>query len=175
MEAGVELGVFATGGYLITEVSCKVGRGRVGASGIGGELDNGGPGKITYAGGSMKCIMLKEGLEIEEVRRVVTEITGNNLTVQKFTTRVVMEGERDADVRMFLKENDEHGYLYEGDSDRSKRAVVSEMGGCIGDHPQTRLRLDGKIIELSDDDEISIAFEDVSDDEAAAEGGEEGS
>ncbi|KAJ8421256.1 hypothetical protein Cgig2_027767 [Carnegiea gigantea] len=39
-------------------------------------------------------------------------------------------------------------------------AVVSEMGGCIGDHPQTRLRLDGKIIELSDDDEISIAFED---------------
>ncbi|KAJ8421255.1 hypothetical protein Cgig2_027766 [Carnegiea gigantea] len=140
MEAGVELGVFATGGYLITEGDwegggwiegygsrcCELvqmdGDGAV-MRGCGGELDNGGPGKITYAGGSMKCIMLKEGLEIEEVRRVVTEITGNNLTVQKFTTRVVMEGERDADVRMFLKENDEHGYLYEGDSDRSKRCA----------------------------------------------------
>ena len=51
---------------------------------------------------------------------------------------------------------------------------MHETGRCVGDHLQTRLRLGGKIIELSDDDEISVASEDVGNDEAAAEGGEEG-
>lgn len=55
------------------------------------------------------------------------------------------------------------------------RVVVSERGGCANDHPQTRLRVGREIIEMSDDDEISIASEDVEEDEAAAEGGEENS
>jgi len=34
-------------------------------------------------GGWTKCIVLKEGLGMDEVRRMVSEITGNDLTVQK--------------------------------------------------------------------------------------------
>ena len=56
-----------------------------------------------------------------------------------------------------------------------RMAVVSESGGCIDDHLQTRLRVGGEIIEMSDDDEISVALDDVEEDEAAAEGGEENS
>jgi len=41
---------------------------------------------------------------------------------------------------------------------------VSETDGCIDDHPQTRLTVGGEIIELFDDDEISIASGDVGDD-----------
>jgi len=33
----------------------------------GGELENGGDGKVTYMGGSRKCIGLKEGTWMEEV------------------------------------------------------------------------------------------------------------
>ncbi|KAJ8430122.1 hypothetical protein Cgig2_007095 [Carnegiea gigantea] len=110
--------------------------------------------------------------------------------------------------------NDEHGYLYMGESDglksrtekamrtcddgvvhrRSgsgrddmveegrkgvdvKRGVTCEYymmndigergvaatgsGGCIDDHPQTRLRVSGEIIEMSNDDEISVTSKDV--------------
>ncbi|KAJ8423694.1 hypothetical protein Cgig2_003378 [Carnegiea gigantea] len=179
---------------------------------MGGELDDGGAEKVTYAAGLTKCIMLKEGIGMEEVRRMVIEITGNDLSVKKFTTGgMVMEVEGDADVRMFVKENDEHEYFYVGDNDGPKRrthraaasregrirsydhgvscgrsgrdrddmveegrkgvglkkVVVSKMGGCIGDHPQTRLRVGREIIELSDDYEISVASEDVGDDEGA--------
>ncbi|KAJ8432062.1 hypothetical protein Cgig2_016341 [Carnegiea gigantea] len=108
----------------------------------------------------------------------------------------------DAHVRMFLKGNDEHGYLYvrnnDGPKRRAQKAIVSHEGrtwscdhgvvygrsgrdrndmieeGCKGADVK-RLRLGEKIIELSNDDEISVASEDVSDDEAAAEGGKEGS
>ncbi|KAJ8420745.1 hypothetical protein Cgig2_019813 [Carnegiea gigantea] len=57
--------------------------------------------------------------------------------------------------------NEEHMYFYMGESNRPKRqnrrALMTERGGCIGDHPRSRLRLGGEIIELSDDDEISVA------------------
>jgi len=39
-----------------------------------------------------------------------------------------------------------------------RRAAVNESGRCIDDHPQTRLRVGGEIVELSDDDEISVAI-----------------
>ncbi|KAJ8425524.1 hypothetical protein Cgig2_013251 [Carnegiea gigantea] len=156
---------------------------------------------------------------LEEVRRKVSEITGNDLTVQKlwynlkYDRGMVMELEGDGDVRMFLNGNDEHGYLYVGKSDGLKRrtqkamrscdhgvvcersgrdmddmvregrkgvgvkrwVTVSESGGCIDDHPQTRLKVGGEIIELSGDDEISVASEDVGNDKAVAEGGGKGS
>ena len=40
-------------------------------------------------------------------------------------------------------------------------AAVSRSGGCNDDHPQTRLRVGGEIIEMSGDDEISVAMENV--------------
>jgi len=54
-------------------------------------------------------------------------------------------------------------------------AAGSGSGGCSDGHPQTRLRLGGEIIKMSDDDEISVASEDVGEDEAAVQGGEESS
>lgn len=56
-----------------------------------------------------------------------------------------------------------------------KRVAVSKSGRCIDDHPQTRLRVGKEIIEMSNDDEISVVSEDVGEDEAATEGGEESS
>ncbi|KAJ8437291.1 hypothetical protein Cgig2_006395 [Carnegiea gigantea] len=83
--------------------------------------------KVTYVGGWIKCIVLKEGIGMEEVRRMVSEITGNDLTVQKlryslkYNQGMVMELEGNGDVRMFVKGNDKYGYLYMGHSDGPKR------------------------------------------------------
>ncbi|KAJ8428632.1 LOW QUALITY PROTEIN: hypothetical protein Cgig2_015750 [Carnegiea gigantea] len=190
---------------------------------MGGELEDGGDRRVTYEKGSRKCTMLEEGMGMEEVQRMVTEIIGNNLKiVVQFEVQLGDDNASrgDADVRIFLKGNDEHEYLYVGNSDGSKRraqkvitsregrtwncdhgtvcgrsgrdrddmvekarkgagvkkwASVHETDGCIGDHPQTRLRLGREIIELSDDNKISMASKDVGNDDVAAEGGEEGS
>ena len=64
---------------------------------------------------------------MEEVQRMVSELTGNDLIVQKlwyslkYDQRMVMAVEGDANVRMFLKGNDEHMYFYVGDTNGSKR------------------------------------------------------
>jgi len=90
------------------------------------ELDDGGDGKVICVGCWTKCIVLKDGLGLEEVRRMVSEITCNVYIVHKlwyslkYDRGMVMALEGDGDLRMFLKGNDEHGYLYV-DSDRSKR------------------------------------------------------
>ncbi|KAJ8435441.1 LOW QUALITY PROTEIN: hypothetical protein Cgig2_012562 [Carnegiea gigantea] len=183
-----------------------------------GELDDGGGRKVTYIGGWMKCIVLKEDMGLEEMRRKMSEITINDLTVQKlwyslkYDRGMIMDFEGNGDMRMFLKGNDEHGYLYIGKSDGPKRrtqngtrtcndgvvhrkssmkrddmveegckgvgvkrASVSESGRCIHNHPQIRLRVGWEIIEMSNDDKISVASKDMGDDEAATEGGEENS
>ncbi|KAJ8442637.1 hypothetical protein Cgig2_003681 [Carnegiea gigantea] len=174
---------------------------------MGGELDNGGGGKVTYVEGWTKCMVLKEDMELEEVRRKVSEITSNELTVQKlwcslkYNRRMVMELEVDGDVRMFLKGNDEHRYLYVGESDGPKRRTQKATQTCeLGvrgrsgrdrddmvqqgrNGPGVKrwityeywLRVGGEIIEMSDDDEILVVSEDVGEDEAAVQGGEESS
>jgi len=102
----------------------------------GGELDDGGAEKITYVRGWTKCIVLKEGMGMEEMRRMVSEITGNDLTVQKlwyslkYDRGMVIELEGDHDVRMFVKGNDEYGYLYVGDSDGLKRRAQKATRSC---------------------------------------------
>ncbi|KAJ8443291.1 hypothetical protein Cgig2_015769 [Carnegiea gigantea] len=173
----------------------------------------------------MKCMLLKEDMGLEEVRRKVSQIIGIELTVQKlwyslkYDWGMVMELEGDGDVRMFMKGNDEHGYLYVGESNGLKRRTVkatqtceegvvhvrsgrdrgdivqqvsngagmnrwvtSEYGAgvrgsgeCSDDHTQTKVRVGEEVIEMSDDDEISVASEDVGEDEAAVQGREEGS
>jgi len=55
------------------------------------------------------------------------------------------------------------------------RAGVRGSGECSDDHPQTRVRVGGEVIEMSDDDEISVASEDVGEDEAVVQGGKESS
>ncbi|KAJ8420746.1 hypothetical protein Cgig2_019814 [Carnegiea gigantea] len=100
-EAGLELGVFGDGGYVTTKVNRELGGGRVETSNtvllwetavgeiascscvVGGELEEGGYGKVTYMGGSRKCIVVKKGMGPEEGRRMVTEITGSDLSKHK--------------------------------------------------------------------------------------------
>ena len=43
-------------------------------------MEDGGDRKVTCAGVSRKCMVVKEGMGMEKVRRIVTEITGNDLT-----------------------------------------------------------------------------------------------
>jgi len=46
----------------------------------GRELEECGDRKVTYVGGSRKCIVVKEETGVEEVRRMVMEITCSNLS-----------------------------------------------------------------------------------------------
>ena len=84
--------------------------------------------------GSVSC--WKRGWEMEEVRRMVTEITGNDLSVQKlwyslkYDQGMLMELEGDGDVRMFMTGNDEHGYLYVGESNGLKRHTLKAKRTC---------------------------------------------
>ena len=43
----------------------------------GGKLDDGGAGKVAHVGGWTKYIMLKEGVGLEEMRRMVSETTSD--------------------------------------------------------------------------------------------------
>ena len=70
---------------------------------------------------------------------MVTEITGNDLTVQKlwyslkYDRGMVMEVEGDAEVRMFLKGNDKHRYLCVGDSDEPKKRAQKQLHHMKGE------------------------------------------
>ena len=48
-----------------------------------GELEEDGDGKLTYVGGSTKCILLKEEMAMEEVLRLVMGIKGSELREEK--------------------------------------------------------------------------------------------
>ncbi|KAJ8446759.1 LOW QUALITY PROTEIN: hypothetical protein Cgig2_000770 [Carnegiea gigantea] len=77
----------------------------------------------------------------------------------KYSRQMLTAVEGNMDMRIVFKENDEHG------------ALVTERGGCVSDHP---LRLGGDFIELSDDDKISIASDDIGDEETTERRGDEG-
>ncbi|KAJ8435810.1 hypothetical protein Cgig2_024793 [Carnegiea gigantea] len=53
--------------------------------------------------------------------------SGREVVVLKYDRGMVMKLEGDGDVRMFLKGNDEHGYLYVGDNDGPKRRAQKAM------------------------------------------------
>ncbi|KAJ8449029.1 hypothetical protein Cgig2_004084 [Carnegiea gigantea] len=48
----------------------------------------------------------------------------------KYDREMVRKLEADGDLRMFLKDNDEHGYLYVGDNDGPKRRTQKAMWSC---------------------------------------------
>ncbi|KAJ8423382.1 hypothetical protein Cgig2_033191 [Carnegiea gigantea] len=90
---------------------------------VRGKLEECGDGKVTYVGGLRKCIVVNEGMEAEEVRRMVIKITFKG----------------DADMRMFFNGNEEHGYLYvsgnDGPTRRGYKAGVENEGRTLScDH-----------------------------------------
>ncbi|KAJ8436084.1 hypothetical protein Cgig2_000986 [Carnegiea gigantea] len=150
---------------------------------MGGMLAESGDEKVVYEAGSRKCIVVKEGMEVEEVMKMVKEIRGADMSEEKlwyslkYDREMLVAVEGDNDVKIIFKGNDEHGYLYvarNGGPMRQARESVAICTGRVncrslgtegGELPASRLRLGGDTIELSDDDEISIASEDTSDEE----------
>jgi len=84
----------------------------------GGVVEDGGEGKMRYNGGSRKCVVVREGVGVKELREMVRETVGGGVEVDgiwyslKYDRIMIMAVEEDTDVRMMFKGNDEHGYVY---------------------------------------------------------------
>ncbi|KAJ8432834.1 LOW QUALITY PROTEIN: hypothetical protein Cgig2_008548 [Carnegiea gigantea] len=145
----------------------------------GGELDDGGGGKVTHVWGWTKCIVLKDDMGLEDVQRKGNDehgylYVGESDGPKRHTEKATLTCDDDTVRGRSGRGRDD--MVKKGRKGAGvKRAAVSGSRGCIDDHPQTRLRVGGKIIEMSDDYEISVTLEDVGKDEAAAKGGEESS
>ena len=50
---------------------------------IRGVVEDGGEGKIRYNGGSRKCVVVREGIGVEELRGLVQEIVGDGVVVER--------------------------------------------------------------------------------------------
>ncbi|KAJ8427774.1 LOW QUALITY PROTEIN: hypothetical protein Cgig2_002924 [Carnegiea gigantea] len=141
-------------------------------------------------GGLRKCIVIKKRTRVEEVQKMVT--IGNHFFEQKLwyclkydrKILIAIEG-----MRMLKRRAQKAGASCKGRTltynhgvvcTRSGRdgyaglqevlremVLLTERGGCVGDHT---LRLGEEITELSDDDEISTALDDVSDEKTLTEG-----
>ncbi|KAJ8440407.1 hypothetical protein Cgig2_017640 [Carnegiea gigantea] len=74
-----------------------------------GELEEGQDGKVTHVGGSRKYFVVKEGMRVEEVQRMATEIIGSDLSEQKiwyslkYDSQILVAVEGDMDVRIVFK------------------------------------------------------------------------
>ncbi|KAJ8427900.1 hypothetical protein Cgig2_012236 [Carnegiea gigantea] len=94
-------------------------------------LEQSGDGKVTCEGGFRTCMVAKEGMEVEEVIRMVKEITRSNLPEQKiwyslkFDRQMLMALEGNMDISMILKGNDEHGYLYVDENEDEHRGGLA--------------------------------------------------
>ncbi|KAJ8422133.1 hypothetical protein Cgig2_008647 [Carnegiea gigantea] len=169
--------------------------------------------KVTYEGGSRKCMVVREGMGAEELLKMVRKMTESEISEEKlwyslkYDREMFTAVEVDNNVKVIFKGNDEHGYMYIGRNAGQVRrpyaravafeARVRDIGegkqiarsggkcndgeevgeergnndvevitgrrrGAAGEQAASR----GDTIEMSDDDEISIASEDVGDEEA---------
>ena len=89
--------------------------------------------KIRYNGGSRKCLLAREGMRVEELRGMVREIVERVWYSLKDNRNMVMTVERDTNMRMMFKGNDEHGYLYVGDKDILVWRVSKGEGATAGE------------------------------------------
>jgi len=84
----------------------------------GGVFEDGAEGKMVYKGGSRKCMVVRDGMGVEELRGMIQETVGGGVEVEriwyslKYDRNMIMAVEGDMDVRMMLKGNEEHGYVY---------------------------------------------------------------
>ncbi|KAJ8424836.1 LOW QUALITY PROTEIN: hypothetical protein Cgig2_031571 [Carnegiea gigantea] len=79
-------------------------------------LAESGDGKVMYEGGSRKCMVMKEGMGVEELMQIVREITGSGMLEEKIWYSLKYDREmlvaEDSDTKVIFKGNDEHGYMY---------------------------------------------------------------
>ena len=50
---------------------------------MGGVMEDGGEGKITYNGGSRKCMLAREGMGVQYLREMVRKIMGAGVKVDR--------------------------------------------------------------------------------------------
>jgi len=68
---------------------------------MGGVMEDGGEGKITYNGGSRKCMLAREGMGVQYLREMVRKIMGAGVKVDriwyslKYDRKMVMVVEGD--------------------------------------------------------------------------------
>ncbi|KAJ8436183.1 hypothetical protein Cgig2_010427 [Carnegiea gigantea] len=99
-------------------------------------FEESGDGKATYEGGLRKCMLVKEGMSIEEMRTLVKEPIGSDLSEHKvryslnYDRQTLIAVEEDTDVR--LKGNNEHSYLSVGDNDGPRKRVKKGVEVCKG-------------------------------------------
>ncbi|KAJ8420421.1 hypothetical protein Cgig2_012534 [Carnegiea gigantea] len=105
-------------------------------------------GKVTYEGRSRKCIVVKEGMGVKEVIRMVKGITGTDMSEKKtlYDREMLLAVEGDTDVKMILKGNDEHSYLYVGGN---KGPLRRAQEGVIVYKGRVRACHDGKVCSRS--------------------------
>ncbi|KAJ8449683.1 LOW QUALITY PROTEIN: hypothetical protein Cgig2_001339 [Carnegiea gigantea] len=83
---------------------------------VGGMLVESRDGKVTYEGGSRKCMVVREGMGAKQLLKMVREITRSDMSEEKLwyslnydrEMLVVVEG----DNNVIFKGNDEYGYMY---------------------------------------------------------------
>ena len=81
-------------------------------------MEDGGEGKMRYNCEARKCMLVREGMGVDELRKMVRETVGVGVEVDriwyslKYDRNMIMAIEGDIDVMMMFKGNDEHGYVY---------------------------------------------------------------
>jgi len=101
-------------------------------------VEHAGEGKIRYNGGSRKCVLVREGMGVEELKEMVCKTVGPGVEVDRIwyslkydrNMKIAMEG--DSDVRMMFKGNNEHGYVYVSGKDNITAHVSNEVGRKTG-------------------------------------------
>jgi len=105
---------------------------------MGGVAEDVGEGKIRYNGGARKCVLVREGVGVEELKEMVRDTVGPGVEVDrmwyslKYDRNMKMAMEGDTDVRMMFKGNDEHGYVYVSSETNIAVHVSNEVGGKTG-------------------------------------------
>ncbi|KAJ8422109.1 hypothetical protein Cgig2_011152 [Carnegiea gigantea] len=102
----------------------------------GREIERG-DGKVTYEGGSRKCMVVKEGMGVEELMKMVREMTGTDIL--KYDREILVAVEGDSEVKVIFKSNDKHGYLY-----------VAGNGGPVWRAQESAVVYEGRVRDCHD-------------------------
>ncbi|KAJ8434662.1 hypothetical protein Cgig2_030048 [Carnegiea gigantea] len=125
-------------------------------------------GKVTYKGGSRKCMVAKKGIGVKEVIKMVNEITQRRVDTSDDEMVCGTSGRNGHDAMQLGQKGD-------GKQVGGKRLFGGEGGKCGVEKLQTILQLEGEIIDMSDDDENSVMSDDAGEEDTTDKGDDEGS
>jgi len=112
----------------------------------GGVVEDGEEGKMRYNGGSRKCMLMQEGMGVEELRKMIRETVGVGVEVDrmwyslKYDRNMIMAVEGNTDVRMIFKGNDEYSYVYVSNKESVVPCVSKNVNGTMGAGAGVRLQ-----------------------------------